>query len=253
MRWPVVLLLLAGILLDSQMCRAQWGMPALQPKPKCSQDGCNQPCACASELVPTTPQVPAPTDDTKPAPPPPGPSQAPCNASENGGKQRNCLQKLKAFVCYHPTSGNALPWLKVPAYTGPYCGTFYCTSGACGGAYPCPPCGACRNAVPAAPPPPVNPGDIGKGEMGRVIPPPQGLMDFPPRGCQGGSQTAVPTANLAGNSVDPAQFVNVEFNAVGSTKSSVLNSASGEFIAAVLITRQVASPLDVLKRANPQP
>lgn len=204
MRWLVTLVFLAGIGLDSPPAKAQGGPNPLTAPP--------QP-------IPTTPQVPDPQIIAV---------QVPATTSQaetkhvkvtgtctdgNCANKPNCLQKLKNWVCFCPSAGDALPKLRIHPYMGPYVGTFYCTSapGSTCGAYPGGSCGSCGAktgyvaAPPPPPPPPAPPADtsIRKTSVEKsiadpsavIVVPPLPVQGFPRRGCQGGSTNqAVPAA-----------------------------------------------------------
>jgi hypothetical protein len=56
-----------------------------------------------------------------------------------GGRQsRGCPERFKAWLCFCPTAGDALPKLRPAPYVGPITGTFPCHSGGCcgGNGYP---------------------------------------------------------------------------------------------------------------------
>lgn len=122
-----------------------------------------------------------------------GPDCGVACGSSCGGASRSCLAKLKAWLCFQPTTGDALPKCRPTPYIGPVVGTFSCTSaGGCGGAGGCGPAGCGVAAGDGA-------GRTGlAGRFGPLLP----LM--PGRGCKG---ECVPPADdaVAGYRFAPTQ------------------------------------------------
>jgi hypothetical protein len=255
MRWLVTLVLLAGISVGSATLRAEWGTVPFDPP---------------APLAPTTPQVPAPQVEAGRAPPttPQVVQGQPSGTSscQDGGSapKTSCLKKLKNWLCFCPTAGDALPKLRVHPYIGPYTGTFACTSApgsTCGG-YPGSACGG-KTGCAVAPASPPSGNSVGKGQVpvgsGPVVSVmpmaaqgnmPMAVQGYPGRGCQGGSSQTVPMSQIPEGSVS---VVEVEFRRVGYVIHSDVTPLSAEFIPAVLTARQVIAPVDALMRRNPQP
>jgi hypothetical protein len=256
MRWLVTLVLLAGISVGSPTVRAEWGMVPFDPP---------------APLAPTTPQVPAPQVEAGRAPAMtpqamPGQANGTSSCPDGGCAHKTCLQKLKAWLCFCPTAGDALPKLKVHPYIGPYVGTFGCTSA------PCSTCGggsgaSCGGkmgcaAASASPPSGISMGKgpvpIGSGPAAAVsLTPmaaqgyvPMAVQGYPGRGCQGGSSQTLPMSPIPEESIP---VVEVEFKRVGFVINSDATGLSAEFIPAVLTARQVITPIDALMRRNSQP
>jgi hypothetical protein len=94
-----------------------------------------------------------------------------CGTCTTGHALGSCYERFKQWMCFQPTTRNALPKLNPHPYVGPITGTFPCTSrGGCGTGGGC----AADSSCP--------PGMVGRG----------GLM--PGRGCKGG---CVPPADDA--------------------------------------------------------
>jgi hypothetical protein len=141
----------------------------------------------APQSAPAAP-LPAPTGMQVPlgfAPAAPG--AADCGTCATGRHARgSCYERFRQWLCFQPTTRDALPKLNPHPYVGPITGTFFCTSGAgcgTGGGAGCP-TGACP------------PGLVGRG----------GVM--PGRGCNGG---CVPPADDA---IAGYRFAPVESSAV---------------------------------------
>jgi hypothetical protein len=260
MRWIVTLVLLAVFSMSSA--------PSVNADEKISV------YPEASQYPPTTPQVPAPQAEVVRSPETPskavpgqvaGNCNSPCNSCTN---KKNCVQKFYAWITYRPSAGDALPLLKVPPYTGPYTGTFLCTStpgSTCAG-NGSPSCGKKQGCASGNPPAsvssvtrPVNPG---LGAMNLVPPVAQG---YPSRGCQGGSVQlsdpsfpgsahAVPLNPDSSNNGEAAIPVeNVDFKPVSCNSSRDASGSQADFIAAVLVSRQVQTPMELLARSNLRP
>jgi hypothetical protein len=58
-----------------------------------------------------------------------------CAGPDCGTASRSTLSRLKAWLCFQPTTGDALPKLRPQPYIGKVLGTFRCSSAGCGGAY----------------------------------------------------------------------------------------------------------------------
>jgi hypothetical protein len=236
MRWLVTCLFLAGISVGSATARADWGTGPMEPP---------------APFAPTTPQVPVPQVESGRLPdsPPHGvsaqvPDTSSCPDRGCAGKT-SCAKKLLAWLSYHPTAGNALPKLKVHPYIGPYVGTFACSSApgsSCGGKKEC---GATPVSAPGTP-------NMGKEavEPAPVAILPRPVQGYPGRGCQGGSSQTVPMSQIPEGSISVEE---VEFRPAGATINSDATGLSGEFIGAVLVARQVMTPMDALTRHNTQP
>ncbi len=145
-------------------------------------------------VIPTTPQVPPPpplkSGDTRilgagrallragsvdpdstalalPLPTGYAPVGAGCAADDGGPGGRSAWQKFKQWLCYQPTTGDALPRFRPHPYVGPVAGTFPCKAEA-NRAVEVVGSGTCENGAG---------GTLGKGRFG------PGLM--PARGCKG--------------------------------------------------------------------
>jgi hypothetical protein len=227
-----------------------------------------------AQYAPTTPQVQAPK--TESGKPPATPAQvAPTQVAGNGNSpctgctnKKNCAQKFYSWITYRPSAGDALPLLKVPPYTGPFTGTFLCTSA------PGSPCAGnsnstcgkkqgCASGNSSTPPagPVVEKANPGLGAINLV---PQVNQGYPSRNCQGGSVQLSdpsfpgstreiplnPDISESGETTIPVE--NVDFKPV-SCNDSDSSVSQAEFIAAVLTARQVLSPMELLTRSYLRP
>ncbi|MBA4063406.1 MAG: hypothetical protein C0501_06775 [Isosphaera sp.] len=140
---------------------------------------------------PTTPQVPPPVADASGAVVPaagrlyprdrPGPAGvmpagaavptavapavpcAPCAAPAGHAPKRSCLDRLAGWLCFRPTTGDALPRLNPHPYVGPVTGTFACSSA--GGPAGCADAAGCGSGVFA------RMGLTDRGCKGKCVPP----------------------------------------------------------------------------------
>jgi hypothetical protein len=128
----------------------------------------------AAMPLPTGYQPPAPA--VAPAPPvAPAVSCAPggCAPADCGSAKprRPCLDRFKAWLCFQPTTGDALPKLQPNPYVGPITGVYSCTSangygcanGSCAPAGACPTTDNCGGRLG---------GLFGRGGRGGCVPPP---------------------------------------------------------------------------------
>jgi len=258
MRKLVTLILLTGIsAAASTAVKADWGVPVPQTQ---------------AQVAPTTPQVPVPQGEAAKAPTVPAqapPCQSGCNDPTKGsGTKKNFAQKFFAWVTYRPSSGDALPILKVHPYIGQYAGTFLCTSGpgsACGGN-----CnsaggrkpGSCAAVAPAQ----ANPVEVkGNVDLGVISPIPQQGQGYPARGCQGGSvQLSDPRFPGSTHGLPPAiettspeasaPIENISFKTVGGSGGAFnANTNQTVYVAAYLISRQVQMPIEIMMSSSTRP
>jgi hypothetical protein len=119
-----------------------------------------------------------------------------CAPGRARGHDGSCWEKLKNWLCYHPTK-TELPKLCPTPYYTPLQGMFPCTPGGCGAG-----CGTCAGGyapgqpwfvypgAPAPPPPPpmqppVPPGTGARANPGSGAGTSAAAVTFPPRGVQG--------------------------------------------------------------------
>jgi hypothetical protein len=225
-----------------------------------------------AQPIPTTPQVPAPQAEAVQPPAVPvqaAPGQVAGNCNNCSTNKKNCLQKFCAWVTYRPSSGDALPLFKVAPYTGPFTGTFLCTpapGSPCAGGNGNSSCGKKQGCVSENSPLPSGPVvEKGNPAMRVLNVVPQVAQGFPSRGCQGGSvqlsdptfpgsTRAVPeTPDYSGVQETAVPLENGEFKPISYTNNCNPNGSQYEFIAAVMIGRQVQTPIDLITRTNLRP
>jgi hypothetical protein len=126
------------------------------------------------------PTMPLPTGYAPPAAPAAGCAPGGCAPADCGPARTRgaCLDRFKAWLCFQPTAGCALPKLQPHPYVGPITGVYYCNSA-----------GGCATGASGCP--------AGDGCGGRL----GGLFG---RGCRGGqcvppSDDAFPGYHFAGN------------------------------------------------------
>lgn len=129
----------------------------------------------------TEPVSPSAANYVHPTPPTPvGGGDGSCGPGGCGGRERVGWDRVKAFLCYHP-SKTELPKLRPTPYVTPLIGMFPCSSAPNGG------CATANGTYgqPLGPPQPYMPQPQPGQPMTQPVPPTAGAVMMPPRGTQG--------------------------------------------------------------------